>query len=259
MQAPSDGDDDQQEAHDCEANAPFAKWFTEHHPYRVSSSYPHPSLLALHYGVFVAQNFGSKELKHVALGSKRRPAGGGNHGGGDVGGPDGTGGGGGEDDEGHPPKRKRPADNEDSDTLGNGSGSVTGTSSSRSSAPPAPFKSVHRGEEHGEGARLGGVPLTWSGGGSESNSVSGVGSGASNSGLFLASVQSSITSELVSSDTMESGVDELSLDLRRQVEAKEDEEESEEDEEDERHALERVKWFHFIMNRHVSLMERAAS
>ncbi|KAJ7225324.1 hypothetical protein GGX14DRAFT_556127 [Mycena pura] len=58
--------------HSCRDSAEFLHWFTPQNPYRSESTYPHPIMLKLHYGVFAAQNFAAPEFKAIALGGQKR-------------------------------------------------------------------------------------------------------------------------------------------------------------------------------------------
>ncbi|KAJ7292990.1 hypothetical protein C8J57DRAFT_1267809 [Mycena rebaudengoi] len=67
--------------HICAEFPGLAGAYTNLNPWDVSSMDPHPTLLKLHYGVFVAQNYASMELKAIALGGKmRKPEGNGGSG-----------------------------------------------------------------------------------------------------------------------------------------------------------------------------------
>ncbi|KAJ7108836.1 hypothetical protein C8R43DRAFT_1043603 [Mycena crocata] len=63
--------------HKCDAHPAFASWYTATEPWTETATFPHPTLLRLHYGVFLAHKFGSLELKSFAMGGKRRKWGGG--------------------------------------------------------------------------------------------------------------------------------------------------------------------------------------
>ncbi|KAJ7672173.1 hypothetical protein DFH06DRAFT_1175527 [Mycena polygramma] len=60
--------------HRCAQEPAWLSWFQSGTPWMSSrfDTYPHPSLLALHYGVFLAHNYGSPALKAIALSGKKR-------------------------------------------------------------------------------------------------------------------------------------------------------------------------------------------
>jgi len=253
--------------HKCDEDAAFSSWFTSRNPYLPSSPYPHPILLKLHYGVFVAQNFSSDQLKAIALGRKRRKGDGGNDGGGHGKGDGGEGGrsgkGNGNGNGGSRKRARKDQNNGDEDDNKNvDKGRSSGTTragpleSSDPQAEPADFASADFSSPNNDNnvsspeippsTELGVVPMSRSADGSNTSS------GSTNSTSSSSSGHPSMSTSLTTADEPDSEVKLPSIPEQGQgmsegCEEEDEEEEEEEEGKQEARARHRVEWFNFAL------------
>ncbi|KAF9078628.1 hypothetical protein BDP27DRAFT_20685 [Rhodocollybia butyracea] len=289
-------DEGEEGDHSCNSEAQFRHWFTKKKPWKgLSSHYPHPTLLQLHYGVFIAQNFAGDKFKKIALGGKCRKPGSGVQSGG-VGsvnhrkrGPSEDG-----DDEKDKnsvaPKKPRKESAENTTTSSNIQGSPSSSSNpSTNTARLVPTDSTSLPNHTAQSSSTTGNPPanTMRSGPTDftfpppnctaqfsPSTSSGSGSGASSTGLpssesiFSHPTDTSVESGLKDDEKFIvvveqlATVSELSI-ITEQDESEEEEMDEKEDEEedvdeDQKHLEDRVGWFHFIMDstvRHYAVLK----